>query len=203
MLDGVARKAMDPALNMLAHQLAIRHVTPNSVTLIAFVTGMGAAALIAGAFHPLAALSVLLLSRLADGLDGAVARASGTPTDVGGFLDIVLDFAFYGAIPLAFAVRDPSANGLAAAVLLFAFYVNGSSFLAFAAIAAKRGQDDAVRGPKALAFSVGLAEASETLLVFAAMIIWPAWFPLLAYGFALVCLLTAGVRIALAMRSFQ
>ena len=51
----------------------------------------------------------LLLNRLCDGLDGAVARL-GTPTDLGAFLDITLDFLFYAGIPLAFAVCNPPQN---------------------------------------------------------------------------------------------
>ena len=62
----------------------------------------------------------LLLNRALDGLDGALARLSRV-TDRGAFLDIGLDFVFYAAIPLAFAVSDPAANALAAAVLLAAF----------------------------------------------------------------------------------
>ncbi|MGT4046616.1 CDP-alcohol phosphatidyltransferase family protein [Escherichia coli] len=42
----------------------------------------------------LAALVVILLNRLLDGLDGALARRRGL-TDAGGFLDISLDFLFF------------------------------------------------------------------------------------------------------------
>ena len=54
-----------------------------------------------------AALLLFILNRLFDGLDGAVARAT-RRTDRGGFLDIVFDFAVYGAVPLAFALREPA-----------------------------------------------------------------------------------------------
>jgi hypothetical protein len=114
----------------------------------------------------------------------------------------VFDFALYGAIPLAFALREPGPNALPAAVLLFSFYVNGASFLAFAAVAAKRGLTSEIRGVKSIYFTAGLAEGTETILVFAAMILAPAWFPLLAYGFAGLTLLGALARIALAWRSF-
>jgi phosphatidylglycerophosphate synthase len=116
---------------------------------------------------------LFVANRAADGLDGAVARAT-QRTDRGGFLDIVCDFAFYGAIPLAFAVRDPAANALPATALLFAFYVNGASFLAFAAVAAKRGVESQAWGEKSIYFTAGLAEGTETILFFAAMILVPA-----------------------------
>ena len=104
-----------------------------------------------------AALALVPLSRLADGLDGAVARAR-RPTDFGGLLDIVCDFVFYGAVPLAFAWRDPAATACAAAFLLFTFYVNGASFLAYAALAAKRGLETTTRGVKSIYFTAGLVE---------------------------------------------
>ncbi len=86
--------------------------------------------------HYVLGLALLLASRLADGLDGAVARLT-QPTDRGAFLDITLDFLFYASIPLAFAIADPAANALPAAVLLAAFIGTGSSFLAFAVLAAQ------------------------------------------------------------------
>ena len=85
-------------------------------------------------------LLLIGISRIGDGLDGAVARINGR-TDLGGYLDIVLDFVFYGAIPLGFVINDPQANGLAGAALLFAFYANGASFLAYAVMAEKRRLD--------------------------------------------------------------
>ena len=147
-----------------------------------------------------AGLVLILVSRLCDGLDGAVARQTGK-TDLGGYLDIVLDFAFYGLVPLAFVVARPE-NGLAGAVLIFSFYANGASFLAFAIMAEKRGIETEARGPKSLHFTTGLAEATETIFVFCLFCLWPSAFPPIAFGFAALCLLTAMSRIALAMRTF-
>ena len=150
----------------------------------------------------LMALVLFIANRVLDGLDGAVARAS-VRTDRGGFLDIVLDFAVYGAVPLAFALRDPAQNAVPAAVLLFAFYVNGASVLAFAAVAAKRGLENGVWADKSIYFTAGLAEGTETILFFCAMILWPAWFPVLAHAFAGLTLMSALARVALAWRVFR
>ena len=92
---------------------------------------------------------------------------------------------------------------LPAAVLLFAFYVNGASFLAFAAVAAKRGLESRIRGAKAIYFTAGLAEGTETILVFIAMCAFPELFPVLAYGFAGLTLMSAVTRIALAWSAFR
>jgi phosphatidylglycerophosphate synthase len=139
-------------------------------------------------------LALLLASRLLDGLDGSVARLT-QPTDAGGFLDIALDFVFYAAIPLAFAVAHPATNALPAAALLASFIGTGSSFLAFAALAEKRGLTDTALPGKSFYFLGGLTEATETITVFAAMCIWPEHFAVLAYGFAALCAITTGMRV--------
>lgn len=200
MLDGVARRVIDPPLNAAGRRLAAAGVTADGVTTAGLVAGLGAA--VAIALHaPLVGLVLIGFSRLLDGLDGAVARAS-AKTDRGGYLDIVFDFIFYGAVPLAFAVADP-AMAVPAAVLLFAFYVNGASFLAYAIFAAKRGLETRGRGDKSLYFTAGLAEGTETIAVFVAMCLWPAGFAVLAYGFAALCLVTAAARIRLAVDAFS
>ena len=51
-------------------------------------------------------------------------------------------------------------------------------------------------------FTTGLAEATETLAVFAAFCLWPDWFAAIAYGFAAICLYTALSRIVHAARVF-
>lgn len=200
MLDGWARRRLDPVLDRLAAGLASRGVSANAVTYAACVIGLASAAAIAFGYEWLGLL-LILLSRLGDGIDGAVARLGGK-TDYGGFLDIVLDFVFYGAVPLGFALADPEANAVAAAVLIFAFYVNGASFLAFAIMAEKRGLTSESRGEKSLFFSTGLAEATETIAVFAGFCLFPDWFPVIAYAFAAVTAYTTVSRIVLAAKSF-
>lgn len=201
MLDGQVRKWIEPTIDRIGRFLAGNGVTANSVTLTAFALGLVSAALIANTYF-LAGLATLLLSRLCDGLDGSVARAT-RKTDLGGYLDIVLDFAFYGLIPLAFVFADPASNALPGAVLLLSFYVNGASFLAYAIMAEKRGMESVERGDKSLFFTTGLAEATETIMVFVAMCLLPGWFPLLAWLFAVICFYTAFSRVMLASRAFN
>jgi len=201
MLDGIMRRVIDPPLDRLGAALAARGISADALTVAGLATGLAAAAAIVARADALA-LVLLVASRILDGLDGAVARAS-RRTDRGGFIDIVFDFAFYGAIPLAFALREPVLHAVPAAVLLFSFYVNGASFLAFAAVAAKRGLESRVRGLKSIYFTVGLAEGTETILVFAVMVVRPAWFPILAFGFAGLTLMTALARVALAWTAFR
>jgi phosphatidylglycerophosphate synthase len=201
MFDGRLRAIIDPPLDAAGRALARRGLSADHVTLAGLALGL-ACALAVCLRHDLAALALLAASRLFDGLDGAVARAT-KPSDRGGFLDITCDFAFYGAVPLAFALRDPAANALPAAVLLFAFYVNGASFLAFAVMAAKRGLETTQSGVKSLYFTAGLAEGAETIACFAAMMLWPEWFGVLALAFAALTLVTALSRAILAWTTFR
>lgn len=201
MLDGTARRVLDPTLDKMGAYLATKGASANAVTLTAFVVGMISAALIAFGYM-IPGLILLLLSRLGDGLDGAVARHTQT-SDFGGFLDIVLDFAFYGAIPLAFIIYDPTNNAIAGAVLLFAFYVNGASFLAYSILAEKYRLQTAVRGEKSIYFTTGLAEATETFAAFAIFCLFPSYFAVVAYIFATICIYTAFSRIVLAWSAFK
>jgi phosphatidylglycerophosphate synthase len=200
-LDRAAVKLIQPAIDRLARVLAESGLGANQMTLAGFAIGMAAAALIAGG-HFLAGAAAILLSRLCDGLDGAIARRSRT-TDAGGFLDIALDFVFYAAIPLGFAIADPTRNALAAALLLAAFCGTMSSFLAFAVIAAKRRMVNLAWPDKSFYFLGGLTEATETLACFMAMCIWPQHFALLATVFAAMCAVTTFTRIWWGWRAFS
>lgn len=200
MLDAAARKLIDPPLNALGKTLAARGVTADGVTLAGLALGLLAAAMIAVGWAGLA-LVPLLASRLADGLDGAVARAS-QKTDFGGYLDIACDFLFYGAIPFGFVVMDPTANAIAGAFLLTSFYFNGTSFLGYAILAEKRGLETSAQGIKSLYFSNGLLEGTETIVFFVLLCLFPASFALLAWVFGTLCFATATLRLFAARRVF-
>ncbi len=183
-----------------ARWLAQRKISADSVTLLGFAIGVLAVPLLATG-HYTAALIVILLNRLCDGLDGALARRT-QPTDRGAFLDIALDFVFYACIPLGYALADPQHNALAAAVLLFAFMGTASSFLAFSAIAARRGMASSSYPTKGIYYLGGLTEGFETIALFVALCLWPTAFPVLAYVFAALCGLTTLTRWWWGWRSF-
>ena len=202
MLGGLMRGVIITPLNEGGRWLAARGASANGVTLAGLALGLAAAGLIAVGWSGVWVALVLLASRLADGLDGAVARARGK-TDFGGFLDIVCDFAFYGAVPLAFVLHDPGANGVAGAFLLFSFYVNAATFLGYAVLAEKHGLESRSRGEKSLYFTAGLMEGTETILTFVVLSLWPTAFAPLAWVFGVLCLVTATARVLLAARTFS
>jgi phosphatidylglycerophosphate synthase len=199
MFDARLRPLIDPPLNAAGRALARAGIRANVVTLSGVVPALAAALAIAH-HHYLAALALILLNRLIDGLDGAVARASGL-TDFGGYLDTLADYVFYVAIPVGFGLAD-SGNTAAAMLLIASFTLTCASFLVFAAIADRRGEETAKHGAKSIFYSTGLAEGAETIAVFIAMCLWPSHFPTIAMGFAALCLLTVVQRSLLARRTF-
>jgi phosphatidylglycerophosphate synthase len=201
MFDGIARGLVTKPLNKAGRSLAERGITANAMTFFGLILGLGCALSITLRLDMLA-LAFLGLNRIADGLDGAIARATVISVR-GGFLDITFDFIFYGSIPLAFALRDPQLFALPAAILLASFYANGASFLAYAAAAAELGMKTKGRGVKSLYYTAGLVEGSETIAFFIGFILLPEWFPILAYIFASLCFLTCISRILLAWRVFD
>ena len=175
--------------------------TASQVTVAGFVIGLLAIPMIAFESYEIGLL-LILVNRLCDGLDGAVARLT-EQTDRGGFLDITLDFIFYASIPFAFALADPFSNALAAAFLIFSFIGTACSFLAYAIMAEKRGLSTDIRGKKSLYYLGGLTEGTETIAVFVLACLLPFWFPIFAYGFGALCWITTATRIHAGWQSFD
>lgn len=200
MLDAKLRPLIDPPLNAIGRTLAGAGVSANALTFTGLALGLAGAAAIAMG-HIGWGLALIIANRLLDGLDGAVARVRG-PSDLGGYFDIVADFAFYVSIPLGFGILAP-ANALPALVLVASFVLTGVSFLAFAVIAGKRGATTEAHGKKSFFYSTGLAEGTETIAVFIGMCLMPAWFAGLAYAYAALCVLTVFQRSAMAVVAFS
>ncbi|MGC1468128.1 MAG: CDP-alcohol phosphatidyltransferase family protein [Sphingorhabdus sp.] len=199
MFDARLRPLIDPPLNALGGGLARLGIGANLVTLAGLVPALLAAFAIAHQHYGVG-LFLILINRLLDGLDGAVARASGI-TDFGGYLDTLADYVFYVSVPLAFGLATP-ANTQASMLLIASFTLTCASFLVFAAIAAKRGNDTRAHGTKSFFYSTGLAEGFETIVAFVAMCIWPQHFTLIASVFAVLCLITVLQRSWIARRAF-
>ena len=201
MLDRAALRLLKPAFDGAGRLLVKVGIGADAITLTGFALGIAAATAIAlGA--SLIGLALMLASRVCDGLDGAVARLT-QPTDRGAYLDIVLDFLFYASIPLAFAIHDPVRHALPAAILLAAFIGTGSSFLAYALLAERRGLRSTAFPQKGIYYVGGLTEATETLGCFVLMCLLPAWFDVLALLFSALCVLTIVTRIVLGWRTFD
>ncbi len=200
MLDAIIRPHIDKPLAIVAARAVALGISADVATVVGFALGMVAAALIASQLY-WAGLGLLLLSRFMDGLDGAIARKT-RPTDVGGYLDITLDFIFYAAVVFAFALADPARNALAAAFLTTSFMAPAATFLAYAIFAAKHNITTEIRGAKSLYYLGGLTEGFETIFALCLMCAFPDWFAVIAVIYGLMCWITAGTRIAAAVATF-
>lgn len=195
MFDTAIRARLAPATNAAARRVAGAGIGADALTAAAFAAGAGACVAAAtSAWTP--ALVLWLASRLLDGLDGAVARLT-QATERGGYLDLVGDFAVYAGFVVAVAVSVPAAR-LACVVLLFAYYVSGTAFLAFSSVAERRRLR--VGDERSLRFVGGLAEGFETIVVYVAICLAPAHAGQIAWGFAGVVAITALQRIVAAVR---
>ena len=200
MLDAAVRRVIDPSLNAIGKRLAVWGVGADSLTLAGFGLGLVCVGLVSqGAYLP--ALVFLLLNRLFDGLDGAVARQTRL-TDYGGYLDIVCDFLIWALLPVAFALAEPE-RALAAAVLLASFMGAAITFLAYAILAAKKGDTTQSQGIKTIYYLEGLTEGTETIVLFVLMMVKPDWFIPLAYLFATMAAITSVTRILAATRNYR
>ena len=198
MLDPLLRRWIDPSLDRAGAWLARRDMSANAVSLAGLAVGLAVIPLLAWGRYDMALL-VILLNRLIDGLDGAIARHKGT-TPFGGYLDIMCDMAFYAAVPIGFALAQPG-NALWAALLLASFVCTASSFLGRAVLAAQRGEpDDGARGLKSFFHAAGIVEGTETIIAFVLFCFFPAGFPWLAGVFAGLCFWTAAARVLEAKR---
>jgi len=200
MLDSRLRPLIDPPLNALGQKLARIGITANQVTLTGGLLGIGAGVAIGFQYYTLGLLLVLL-SRIFDGLDGAIARAT-TQSDFGGYLDIVCDFAFYVAVPIGFGFAV-AANLPYALLLVGAFTLTGISFLAYAVMAAKQGRETEAHGKKSFFYNTGLAEGTETITAFVLMCLLPQYFTTIAAIYTAMCVVTVIQRTITAKVDFS
>jgi phosphatidylglycerophosphate synthase len=196
MLDARMRQMLAPVLAGAGARLAAAGVPAAALTGVGWAAGAGACAATALHAWP-AALGLWLANRLLDGLDGPTARAAGKATEAGGFLDIVADFSVYAGIVLGLAVAVPGAR-LACVALLTAYYVSGTAFLALSSLAERRGAP--LGDERSLRFIGGLAEGTETVVVYALLFLLPGQATVIAWAFAAAVAVTAAQRVIAGLR---
>jgi phosphatidylglycerophosphate synthase len=195
MFDAPIRRAIGPGLEAAGRRLAHAGVRPGALTASGWVAGVGACAAAATRLWP-AAVVLWLVNRAFDGLDGPVARAT-SATDRGGFFDIVADFSIYGGFVVGIAIAVPAAR-LACVVLLLAYYLSGTAFLALSSLLERRGHGDTDQ--RSLRFVGGLAEGAETTVVYVLFCLLPGSATTIAWAFAAAVGVTAVQRIAFGAR---
>ncbi|MFC0180053.1 CDP-alcohol phosphatidyltransferase family protein [Thorsellia kenyensis] len=202
MLDAKITPKLTPLLTPTVKLLINKGIKSNQITIVGFIIGLMAAIAISLSYFWFGLIGIMI-NRLCDGLDGALARTLKEDTPSGGFLDICLDFLFYASIPVAFAIASPTENALSAAILLMTFIGTGSSFLAFAIHAETFKLDRPQFAYKSFYYLNGLTEGTETILFFCAFCIFPAYFSLLALIFAFLASITIFTRIYFGFKTIQ
>jgi len=192
MFDRQIQKFTQKPLKYIA-KLFLKFISPNQMTFIGFSFGVLMCLFIIIDQYLFATI-FLFLNRLSDGLDGTMARLQ-TPTPLGGYLDIVLDFLIYGGFVLSFGITEQN-NTLLSMVLLFCYIGTGSTFLAKAAILPSlTNQNLNEEIPKSFHYAVGLIEGTETIVFMVLCLLFPNLFIYFSFIFIILCLITIVFRI--------
>jgi phosphatidylglycerophosphate synthase len=191
MFDRQVRQLLARPLRVAGTALSDAGVSPMALTAVGWLAGVGACVAVGYGQWTLGVV-LWLVNRLLDGLDGPTARRRGA-TELGGFLDIVADFSIYAGFVVAVAVAVPAAR-IAALALLTAYYVSGTAFLALSSLLEKRGGEPG--DERSLRFVGGLAEGTETVVVYVLFCLFPSHAPLIAWIFTAAVAVTAVQRIA-------
>lgn len=197
MFDEPFRGRFATASRPIVAWLARTGITPNQLTITAWVLGLAAAALIAVGF-PRTGLALWLTSRIADGLDGAVARQAGATSPLGGFLDITLDMTAYAAIVVAFGIAHP-ALGTGWMAVLAGYIIVITTTLALSDAASTAGRVVSTTD-RTFQFTPGFTEAGETNAMYTLWVLLPDYLPLLVWVWAVALLATGVQRTYLAWR---
>ena len=196
MLDEELRRGTKPLYKPAATALAHRGITGNALTVASLLAGVLCLGAIAAGLNVLG-LILWLLNRLLDGLDGEVARLRAETSELGSYLDIAADFFMYGGFLVALAVQHPDAR-LALLTLFFAYYLNGSLFLALSGILEKiKAERLTERG---LHFRRSLTEGFETIVAGVLFLVFPGHVSLIAWVFAAMVFVSSAQRLQDAWR---
>jgi len=173
MIDDVMRRAKDVVLEPVAKIIG-ENISPMTITLTAGGVGL-LAALAAWQGNYMLGLIFWIGNRFLDGLDGAVARASGKQSDFGGYIDTLVDFGIYTIIPFGLAMHEPHTGQLIVLAFLFGtFYINAAAFLYLSAILERRNQGAKQSGElTSVTMPRGIIEGTEAIVIFCLFFLLP------------------------------
>ncbi|MBY3792652.1 CDP-alcohol phosphatidyltransferase family protein [Rhodococcus fascians] len=203
MIDSFLRRHLEGPLDRCARALDRPSITPDRITVAGLVLGLGSA-LAAGLQFWLLALVLWIVSRIADGLDGPLARRRSTTGGAGGFFDITADFVVYGTTVVGVAIGASAAYDAPwwpFLLVLLAYYINGTAFLAFSSIAERTGRT--IDDGRSLSFLGGLAEGAETIAVQSLWLLLPGISWQIAVVWAAVVAVSSTQRIIAGYRALS
>lgn len=201
MKDALLRQQKDRLLQPIVKRF-FGKISPNTLSLVAVIPGV-LAALAVLEHAPLLGLLLWLLNRFLDGLDGLVARVHNKKSDWGGYLDLLLDFVVYLAVPIAFVIAWPMPEAFWALVfLLVSYQMNTLSWTLLAALIEKRQTGPSGR-LTSIEMPVGLIEGTETVIFYSLFFLLPQFYPWLFAIMATLVFFTVGQRVVWVWRHYK
>lgn len=201
MLDRSLRVYKEELLNPIADTLFAR-VHPTTLTVIGF--GFGVAAGVA-AWQGAYVLGLVLwaVNRIFDGLDGTVARRYDKQTDLGGYIDILLDDAVYVWVVIGLALGANTVPVYVAGLFLLASYrVNAASWMYISTLLEKCQQGARANSEfTSVTMPTGLIEGTETVIAYFVFFALPGYLLPLFALFAALTTYTAAQRLVWALRA--
>lgn len=203
MIDGTLREVKEKLLFPLACQTG-KYIHPTMITVVSGVFGIGASVAAARQLYSLG-LTFWIINRVLDGLDGTVARVHNHQSDLGAYIDIMIDFIVYATIPIGLVIGRPEQLPTIALIVLFAvFYVNTISWSYLSALLERRAQGAATRSEKtSITMPKGLIEGTETIFFYALFFIFPSAIGVLFLIMGALTAVSAGQRILWAIRNLK
>lgn len=185
MFDRSIRRVKDQWLHPLV--VLFGDTSPHVVSITACVIGLASAWLAWMQCYEWA-IPLWLLNRLFDGLDGAIAREQDKQTDFGGYVDILLDFVVYAAVPLGVAFSTTNVtHHVALGILLSVYYLNAASWMYLSALLEKRQHGVFMtKEQTSITMPATLIGGTETVVAYVLFLLLPGYFGWLAGLFSIL-----------------
>jgi len=202
MFDNKMRQVKESAFRPIA--VWFHKVPPVLLTFISLLFGILTFVALVYQFYWLAFFA-WFFNRAFDALDGVVARMQGVQSDLGGYLDILVDFIVYAIIPIGLVLGQPSTPGFVALALMLAvFYVNGASWMYLSAILEKRAVGAQAQGEQtSVTMPDGIIGGTETIIFYSLFIIFPNWSVLLFGLTTILVIVTILQRLVWAVKNLD
>ncbi len=185
MIDSKLRKKVQPAFDQAAMLLQKTRITPNQLTVFAFITGIIAGGAIGFNFY-LVGVILLWLSGLFDVLDGTLARIQQKSSKIGAYMDLIFDRLVEAAVILGFYCSAPE-HTMAYLIFFVGAMFNFTTFLVAGVLFNNNGN-------KSMHYDIGIVERTETFIFFTLMILFRVYiFPILMI-FNAIMILTGCLR---------
>jgi len=165
MIEAHIRTRLQPLFNKIGH-CCVDLISPNTITALAFITGIASGIAIAQN-RLMLALGFLLFSGLCDVMDGTIARLSNNAQKIGAYIDLISDRMVEAAVILGFAVSYPQ-HYLAYLLFFVAVMLHFSTFITAGALFANEGN-------KSMHYDHSVVERAEAFAVFALMLLFPQY----------------------------